>query len=109
MGTRTSLSSLSGEHHSGRTSGGVLKGTRAPEGPRQRQFDMNTMMSVRYVTTAPFSAGVTATIMERPGDCVCTWVPEFPDVKPYPAARFRLKFPSGFCAHHYSLVRGRMR
>lgn len=66
-----------------------------------------TPLSSRYRTTEPFSSGISRTLIDRPTDCVCTWVP----VGRYPGgigALFDLKYPNRDCRHHGSLVSGRM-
>lgn len=91
-----------------RSDGGILKGTRNPEG-RTRQADFNTMLSVRYVTTEPFSAGLHADIMSRPEDCTCIWVPVLGVTERIKTGCFSLKYPNGNCIYHHKLVQGRMR
>lgn len=55
------------------------------------------------LVTRAFSTGITATLQERPGDCICTWVPvEYK--KPHADAKFTIKFPAGVCRHHGNLV-----
>jgi hypothetical protein len=54
-------------------------------------------------TTEPFSSGVVAVgLMDRPGDCKCTWTPAGGTVS---HARFALKYPSRSCWHHYRFCR----
>lgn len=86
---------------------GAFQGTRTPEGPapdRWSGYNLSTMLSTRYRTTAPFSAGILATIMERPADCECTWVPDLAYFR-----TFSLKYPSGNCRHHWRFVNGTSR